>query len=62
MEKGAVNIYISPFEHNAVTRTLHHFEEQGKIKVTQLTVSKDMVYDLAKKSDISLIRLNLILL
>ena len=40
IEKGAVNIYISPFEHNAVTRTLHHFEEQGKIKVTQLTVSK----------------------
>lgn len=48
IEKGAVNIYISPFEHNAVTRTLHHFEEQGKIKVTQLTVSKDMVYDLEK--------------
>ena len=23
IEKGAVNIYISPFEHNAVTRTLH---------------------------------------
>lgn len=48
IEKGAVNIYISPFEHNAVTRTLHHFEEKGKIKVTQLTVSKDMVYDLEK--------------
>ena len=48
IEKGAFNIYISPFEHNAVTRTLHHFEEQGKIKVTQLTVSKSMVYDLEK--------------
>ena len=48
IEKGAVNIYISPFEHNAVTRTLHHFEEQGRIKVHQLTVSKAMVYDLER--------------
>lgn len=48
LAKGAVNIYISPFEHNAVTRTLHHFEEQEKIKITQLTVSKGMVYDLEK--------------
>ena len=48
IEKGAVNIYISPFEHNAVTRTLHHFEELGKIKVNQLTVSKEMVYDLER--------------
>ncbi len=48
IEKSAVNIYISPFEHNAVTRTLHHFEEQGKIKVNQLIVSKKMVYDLER--------------
>lgn len=48
IEGGAVNIYISPFEHNAVTRTLHHFEEQGKIKVNQLTVSNDMVYDIER--------------
>ena len=26
---GAKNIYISPFEHNAVTRTLNHFERLG---------------------------------
>lgn len=48
IEKKAVNIYISPFEHNAVTRTLHHFEEQGRIKVNQLIVSKKMVYDLER--------------
>ena len=30
--KGAQTIYISPFEHNAVTRTLHHFEE-GKVEM-----------------------------
>lgn len=44
--KGAQTIYISPFEHNAVTRTLHHFEETGTISVHQLTVSHDMKYDL----------------
>ena len=48
IEKSAVNIYISPFEHNAVTRTLHHFEKQGRIKVNQLAVSKKMVYDLER--------------
>lgn len=48
IEKGAVNIYISPFEHNAVTRTLYHFEELGKIEVNQLAVSKTMVFDLEK--------------
>lgn len=48
IEKNAVNIYISPFEHNAVTRILHHFEEQGIIKVNQLIVSKKMVYDLER--------------
>lgn len=44
--KGAKTIYISPFEHNAVTRTLHHFEEAGTISVHQLIVSRDMKYDL----------------
>lgn len=44
--KGAKTIYISPFEHNAVSRTLHHFEEAGTISVHQLTVSQDFKYDL----------------
>lgn len=43
---GARNIYISPFEHNAVTRTLHSFEEQGLIKIHQLDVADDLQYDL----------------
>ena len=46
IRKGAKTIYISPFEHNAVTRTLHHFEESGTISVHQLTVSRDLKYDL----------------
>ena len=46
IRKGAKTIYISPFEHNAVTRTLHHFEESGTISVHQLAVSRDLKYDL----------------
>ena len=45
---GITNVYISPFEHNAVTRTLHYFEKQGHIKVHQLTVTADLVYDLER--------------
>lgn len=45
---GAKNIYISPFEHNAVTRTLHHFEKRNEITVTQLRVEKDLKYDIEK--------------
>ncbi len=44
--EGVKNVYISPFEHNAVTRTLHHFEEIGKITVTELTVTEKLEYDL----------------
>ena len=45
---GVENIYISPFEHNAVTRTLHHYERIERISVTQLSVTKDLKYDLEK--------------
>ena len=45
---GVKNIYISPFEHNAVTRTLHHYEQIERISVTQLLVTKDLKYDLEK--------------
>ena len=48
VQRGATNIYISPFEHNAVTRTLHHFEEEGRIKVQKLFVSDTMQYDLER--------------
>ncbi len=40
-------VYISPFEHNAVTRTLHHLSKEKNIKVIQLFVSRDTLsYDL----------------
>lgn len=45
---GVKNIYITPFEHNAVTRTLHHFEKDGIIKVHKLIVTKELTYDLEK--------------
>ena len=43
---GVKNVYITPFEHNAVTRVLHHFEAQKQIRVMQLSVDpKTLVYD-----------------
>lgn len=48
VQKGVRNIYITPFEHNAVTRTLHHFEKQGIISVRQLDVTEELTYDLEK--------------
>lgn len=48
ISNGATNIYISPFEHNAVTRVLHHYESEEKIKVHTLTVSKDLTFDLQR--------------
>lgn len=45
VKKGARNIYISPFEHNAVTRTLHHFETLGQITVLELSVSDSLEFD-----------------
>lgn len=42
------NVYISPFEHNAVTRILHHYEEIGIINVIMLDIDDDLCYDFAK--------------
>lgn len=48
IKKGAQNIYISPFEHNAVTRTLNHYIELGQIKVFELSVNQNLSYDLQR--------------
>ena len=48
IKKGLRSVYISPFEHNAVTRTLHYFEEKGEIFVNQLHVNQDLGYDLER--------------
>lgn len=48
IRQGAKNIYISPFEHNAVTRTLHYYENLGQIKVSQLHVTSNLEFDLQR--------------
>ena len=49
IQRGAKNIYISPFEHNAVTRVLRHFEALGQIRVIELSVSPEtLAFDLEK--------------
>ena len=42
---SGANVYISPFEHNAVTRVLHHYENIGKITVRLLAIKGDLTYD-----------------
>ena len=48
VKMGVKEVYISPFEHNAVTRTLHAFEVSGQINVHKLVVSESMIYDLER--------------
>lgn len=38
-------VYISPFEHNAVTRTLHNLERAGAVTVIQLALTERLHYD-----------------
>ena len=48
IKKGARNIYITPFEHNAVTRILHYYQDTKDIDIHQLTVSNELHYDLER--------------
>ena len=47
-EYETMTVYISPFEHNSVTRVLHHFEEKGQIVVRELFVNSSFEFDLEK--------------
>ena len=38
---NGVTVYISPFEHNAVTRTLHYLQKSYSFVIEQLSVDKD---------------------
>lgn len=43
------NVYISPFEHNAVTRVIHHLKSNYELNIHELFVDrKSMKYDLEK--------------
>ena len=45
---SGANVYISPFEHNAVTRTLHHLQNIRAFNIIQLSTSQeDFTYDLS---------------
>lgn len=46
ISQGVKNVYITPFEHNAVTRVLHSFKDQ--IVVKELKVSDFFTYDLER--------------
>ncbi len=48
VKKGIKNVFISPFEHNAVTRTLYAFEKEGLIRVQQLIVSEKLEYEIER--------------
>jgi cysteine desulfurase family protein len=41
--KDGCNIYISPFEHNAVTRVLYQIQKNTKIEVEQLHVDREII-------------------
>jgi len=43
---GCKNIYISPFEHNAITRNLYAMNKTYDLKIVELAVTSDYVYDL----------------
>ena len=45
IDESIKTVYISPFEHNAVTRVLHHYESSGRITVKQLPIEQDYSYD-----------------
>lgn len=48
IKSGVKEVYISSFEHNAVTRTLHSYTESGQINVHKLAVAENLVYDLER--------------
>ena len=46
IKKGVKNIYVSPFEHNAVTRILHNYSEENHVTVNILEVQDNLKYDI----------------
>ena len=46
--KNKKNVYISPFEHNAVTRILEYYKNKGDIELNILKIENDYSYNLEK--------------
>lgn len=45
---GLKHVYISPFEHNAVTRTLNSFKGTDIVELHELSVTSELYYDLER--------------
>lgn len=45
---GKRNVYMSPFEHNAVTRVLYALGEKYELNVQELKVQQNFIYDLER--------------
>lgn len=50
IDNNIKTVYISPFEHNSVTRILHYYEKNNKINIKKLPLGRDYQYDLNKIS------------
>lgn len=48
VKAGVRNIYISPFEHNAVTRVLHALAKEYSVTIRQLKVGQNLAYDMER--------------
>lgn len=45
IKKGAKYVYITPFEHNAITRILEYYKSKMQIEIRYLPLSKTFSYD-----------------
>lgn len=51
IHKDGMNIFLSPFEHNAVTRVVNHLSEVYNLNVSELSVDREtLLYDTEKIS------------
>lgn len=48
IRSGCRHIYISPFEHNAVTRVLYALSKEYPLQISKLIVNRDLHYDLER--------------
>ena len=48
LKQNVKNVYITPFEHNAVTRILHSYEQKNGLKVEKLAVSNELQFDMER--------------
>ena len=63
IKENGSHVYISPFEHNAVTRTLHHYVNCEKIELHILNVDDNLKYNLQEiKYQFDLVKPDLVIM